>query len=305
MSLPKPYYEDSAVTLYHGDAADVLCGLKEIDLCVTSPPYDDLREYDGARWGFSSIAPRLVMAMAAGGVLVWIVGDSARSWSETGSSFRQALAFRELGLCLLDTMIYEKTDTGFERHGHRTYAQAFEFMFILSHGRPKTFNPIRDRQNSEAGRKQHGTIRNPDGTSKPSHSNGRIIRDAGIRSNIWRYKVGMGNTTDDKFAHEHPAIFPEALAMDHIVSWSNPGDLVLDPHAGAGTTLKAAKLLGRRAIGIEINERYCEIAAQRLAQQTFNLWTATEPAAAPAWQEELPFARPLVDLSELKPHQPS
>ncbi len=266
-----PYYEHGGITIYHGDSAEVLQDIDGVDLCVTSPPYDSLRAYGGKKYNFEAVAHPLERAIAMGGVIVWVVGDQATDWSESGTSFIQALHFKQLGMGLLDTMIYEKTDTGFERHGHRTYAQTFEYMFVLSKGRPKTFNPLRDRKNIEAGTKAHGTVRQVDGSKKRSHSDGRTIREFGIRSNIWRYKVGMGNTTEDRFAHEHPAMMPEAMAMDHITSWSNAGDTIIDPHAGAGTVLKAAKHLGRKAIGIEIEERYCEIAARRLEQEVLAL----------------------------------
>ncbi len=270
MSLPTPYYQDSAVTLFHGDSAVLLEDVAGIDLCVTSPPYDALRDYGGQKWNFEDVAYWTERALKAGGILVWIVGDQASDWSESMTSFHQALHFHGLGMGLLDTMIYEKENVAFERHGHRTYAQNFEFMFVFSKGRPKAFNPIRDKKNVRHGETLTGTVRKPEGHMVQSHSYGREIREFGIRGNVWRYAVGRGHTTEDIYAHAHPAMMPEALAKDHIISWSDAGDTILDPHAGAGTVLKAAKQLGRKAIGIEIEERYCEIAAKRMSQEVFD-----------------------------------
>ena len=69
----------------------------------------------------------------------------------------------------------------------------------------------------------------------------------------------------------HPAVFPEKLVRDHIISWSNEGDLVLDPFMGSGTTAKVARALGRKYIGFEISKEYCELANKRL-QDTRTLW---------------------------------
>ena len=269
----KPYYQDNSVTLYHGRNEEVLPELENefADACITSPPYDDLRVYGGHGWNFQLSAKAIARALKPGGILVWIVGDESNGWCESLASFKQAISFvDDHGLCLLDTMIYEKS-TVFERHGHRTYPQAFEYMFVFSRGRPRAFNVIRDRPNSQAGNKITGTVRKPEGHTVPSHSCGRIVRDFSARSNVWRYTVGYGHTTTDRAAYAHPAMMPEALARDHIVSWTFPGDLILDPFAGAGTTLKMAKEQERRAIGIEAEERYCEIAANRLTQDVLPL----------------------------------
>lgn len=267
----KPYYSHGGITIYHGDSAHILQEIEGVDLCLTSPPYDALRVYGGQKYDFENVAYWTERALSEGGILVWIVGDQASDWSESLTSFHHAIHFRGLGMGLLDTMIYEKENLAFERHGHRTYAQSFEYMFVLSKGRPKAFNPIRDRPNTCAGDAVTGTVRKPEGHTVKTHSYGRPVRDFGIRGNVWRYTVGRGHTTEDIYAHDHPAMMPEALAKDHITSWSNPGDTVLDPHAGAGTVLKCAKILGRKAIGIEIEERYCEIAARRLEQDVLAL----------------------------------
>ena len=260
----KIYCDDSSQIFYREDSP---IAPESIDAIITSPPYDDLRDYGGNHFRFVQTAKELVKVVKPGGVIVWIVGDAAKNFSESLSSFKQAIFFvEECGMNLLDTMIYEKMNIAFERFGHRTYPQSFEYMFVFSKGRPKTVNLIHDKANTRSGEVIRATIRKPNGSLVPSHSAGRFIRENGSRGNVWRYPVGKGHSADDIFAHEHPAIFPDHLAADHILSWTNPGETILDPFCGSGTSLKAAKVLGRLAIGIEINRKYCEIAAARVAQ---------------------------------------
>ncbi len=236
-----------------------------IDLTVTSPPYDNLRTYGGDAWDFEEVAKELFRITKQGGVVVWVVGDKADNFCETLSSFRQALFFKDVGFNVVDTMIYRKSGA-FYKYNHRNYPQAWEFMFILGKGRPKSFNPLRDKPNSQRGTPVTGTKRNPDGTLKPEHNIGRVLGDVGMRDNVWTYDTGYMLSSKDSISFQHPAIFPERLAADHIISWSNPGDMVLDPFSGSGTTCKMAKLLGRHWIGIEINPEYIEISNKRLAQ---------------------------------------
>jgi site-specific DNA-methyltransferase (adenine-specific) len=188
-----------------------------------------------------------------------VVNDATVDGSETGTSFRQALRFKEIGFRLHDTMIYAKDQCAFP-DTVRYYA-AFEYMFVFSKDQPKAINLIADRANKSEGRDVHGSERRPDGTQVPKPCSGNIIKSHGVRWNYWLlYHQQRGIETN------HPATFPEALARDHILSWSNEGDIVLDPFSGSGTTAKMAKHNGRRWIGIEVNPEYCEIAEKRLAQ---------------------------------------
>ena len=243
-----------------------------VDLCITSPPYDDLRTYnDSSKWDFNvftEVAQGLYRVMKVGGVVVWVVGDACIKGSETGSSFRQALYFMELGFKLHDTMIYEKNGCAFpaRRDGNR-YSQIFEYMFVLSKDtKPKTANLICDKPNKWAGHIPWGqaTMRDKEGnrverTQKPTP-------DFSPRNNIWRYNTGKGYTTKDNFAFEHPAMFPELLVKDNILSWSNEGDLVLDTFAGAGTTAAMCKELNRNYVGFEIDETYYKICERRISE---------------------------------------
>ncbi len=247
--------------IYNENCLDTMGRMKDnfIDLTVTSPPYDNLRTYNGYSFPFEDIAKELYRVTKEGGVVVWVVGDATIKGSETGTSFKQALFFKECGFNLHDTMIWNKgTFTAIGSLKTR-YAPVFEYMFILTKGKVKSFNPIKDRLNKWAGTKIHGTIRKKNGeTKKINTHNNKIISKFGQRFNIWEINnVGKKGT-------KHPATFPEQLANDHIISWSNEGDLVYDPFMGSGTTAKMAILNNRKWIGSEISEEYCNIANERL-----------------------------------------
>ena len=245
-------------------------GDASINLTVTSPPYDNLRAYNGnnAVWNeqaWKEVIAELYRVTKKGGVVVWVVGDATTKGSETGTSFKQALWAMECGFNLHDTMIYKKNALP---KNHNRYEQDFEYMFVLSKGRPDTFNAIRvpcKFPEKESARKnsfysvtdevmrsaRSGKKRTPVGIDK-------------IKGNIWEISTGRGHSTADTYAFKHPAIFPERLAEDHILSWSNEGDLVFDPFLGSGTTGKMAILNNRRFIGIELDENYFEIASKRI-----------------------------------------
>lgn len=264
-----PYYQDSACVIYHGDCRAVLPSLCRVDLVLTSPPYDDLRTYGGSfEWNFQETACEIRPLLPDGGIICWNVGDSVVNGGETLTSFRQALYFVDrLGLRMHDTMIYEKTNFGHPEKAR--YHQLFEYIFILSNGDPKAFNPLKDKPNAWAGTGPFGvsTMRQRNGEQKPCKRN--VIAEYGMRGNVWRAKTaGQENVCT---AIDHPAVMPLGLCSDLMLSWSNPDDKVLDPFCGSGTTLRAAKDLGRKAIGIEIEEKYCEIAAKRLAQEVLAL----------------------------------
>ena len=236
-----------------------------IDLTVTSPPYDNLRSYNGYEFSFEGIALELYRLTKDGGVVVWVVGDATIKGSETGTSFRQALYFKEIGFNLHDTMIYEKTGCPFPEQNR--YYPIFEYMFVLSKGKPKCVNLIKDRENKHFGSKiaRKTAERTKDGGLKANtafrNNPNKKITQFGVRYNIWRVSNAHGIGGDSM---NHPAPFPEKLAEDHILSWSKEGDIVLDPLAGSGTTLKMAKKNNRNYIGIEISQEYINIINARL-----------------------------------------
>jgi len=277
-----------------------------VDLVVTSPPYDDIRFYadgfteefdkspadfasesdykkelqrfkkqkvaekleinNGYSFPFEAIARQLYRAIKPGGTVVWIVGDAVVNKSETGSSFRQALYFKEIGFNLHDTMIYEKNGSSFPaRHAGNRYSQIFEYAFVFTKGdSPRHASLICDKPNRWAGYTTFGkgTLRDKSGELKEKSQ--KPIPDFSPRNNIWKYNTGKGFSTKDVEAFNHPAIFPEKLAEDHILSWSSEGDVVLDPFCGSGTTCKMALLNNRCFIGVDISEEYCELSRNRV-----------------------------------------
>ena len=248
-------------TLYLGDCLEVMATMPadSIDLTVTSPPYDNLRTYNGFTFDFEGIARELYRVTKPGGVVVWVVGDATVKGSETGTSFRQALYFKDVcGFNLHDTMLYR---TRKPPMNDRRYQSCFEYMFVLSKGAPATFNPLITECKYAGNNQTSNTYWNADGSKKHRHGRGPIASHK-IREAIWLYL--SGNNGDDKV--NHPARFPEQLAADHIASWSNPGDVVLDPFMGSGTAGKMALLAGRRFIGIEISDEYLAIASNRIAE---------------------------------------
>tara|TARA_B100000214_G_scaffold105383_1_gene73997 strand:+ start:1539 stop:2798 length:1260 start_codon:yes stop_codon:yes gene_type:complete len=336
-----------------------------VDLTVTSPPYDDIRFYsdeftaafnksvddfenekeykralsafkreriaekltenNGYSFPFEDIADELHRVTKPGGVVVWVVGDAVDKGSESGSSFRQALYFKDIGFNIHDTMIYEKNGTAFpaRRDGNR-YSQIFEYMFVFTKGKPKTHKLVCDKPNKWTGwgsfndkfnfdsideshtekekeelygliRKalksmgyketQDGVTIDDDGfdfrkvdysklglgISSMRGKDGKLksrvqkpVPEFSPRNNIWKYNTGKNFSTKDKIAFEHPAIYPEKLVEDHVLTWTEPGDVVLDPFVGSGTTTKMAHLNGRDWIGIDISQKYAELARERM-----------------------------------------
>tara|TARA_B100001750_G_scaffold248349_1_gene278639 strand:+ start:5422 stop:6159 length:738 start_codon:yes stop_codon:yes gene_type:complete len=229
-----------------------------IDLTVTSPPYDTLRDYNGYTFDCERIAQGLFRVTKEGGVVVWVVADKIKNGNKSLTSFKQAILFQEVGFNVHDVMIYRKKNTPFMRSN--AYTNCYEFMFIFSKGKPKTFNPL-TTDTVRQGVEMMPANKGPDGVNNKVP--GRL-NDSKTKINIWDYAVGMHGTTSDKIAFHHPAVFPEKLAEDHILSWSNEGDLVFDPMCGSGTTCKMAAKNGRYYIGCDISEEYLEIARERI-----------------------------------------
>lgn len=255
------------IDLRQGDCLEVMATMddKSIDLTVTSPPYDNLRSYNGNNdlWGehvWKAVLAELYRITKDGGVVVWVVGDKTRNGSETGTSFKQALHAIDCGFNLHDTMIYHKNNPT-PMSGNR-YQQSFEYMFIFSKGKPECFNPLVVPKKYMENRKAKQYNKGVDGQQVVREY--KAVKLDRVIRNIWSYSVGLNHTTAYREAFAHPAIFPEQLAHDHIVSWSNEGDVVFDPFMGSGTTGAMAKLNNRKFIGIELDEDYFGIAQGRI-----------------------------------------
>jgi len=250
-------------TIYNEDCLETMKRMPDnfVDITVTSPPYDNLRNYNGFELDWHNTIKSLYRITKDGGVVVWVVGDSRVEGSETGTSFKQALWAKECGFNLHDTMIFQKASPPIIPTA-KCYQPNFEYMFVFSKGTPKTFNPIRIPKLWTDNRKQKGFHRKKDGSFVINQVEPTEDK---VKENIWHYAVSGGNLTSDKV--NHPAMFPEKLARDHIISWSNVGDLVYDPFMGSGTTAKMALKANRKYIGSEISKEYCEIAESRLKQE--------------------------------------
>jgi len=230
---------------------------ESVDLVVTSPPYDNLRDYKGYHFDFKSIALGLFKVVKNGGVVVWVIGDRING-GRSLTSFRQGLYFQEIGFSMHDVMIYQKKNTPFMRSN--AYTNCYEFMFVLSKGKPNTFNPLKEKT-VRSGYEMLVHNKKSDGINKKILGK---LKSEKTKTNIWKYAVGLGGTTSDKIAFNHPAVFPEKLAEDHILTWSNKGDLVFDPMCGSGTTCKMAFTHERRYLGLDISEEYIKIAKCRI-----------------------------------------
>lgn len=249
------------INIYNDNCLEVIKKIDNeyIDLTLTSPPYDNLRKYNGYTFDFKLIAKELFRVTKKGGIVVWVVADATIKGSETGTSFRQALYFNECGFNIHDTMIYRKLNPMPVKSNR--YLPCFEYMFILSKGKPKSVNLIRERTLATGKEKYTGT-QQENGKFSAYGKKRNLERD---KYNVWDFKVGCNQSTKDKFAFKHPAIFPEQLANDHIISWSNQLDIVFDPFMGSGTTGKMAILNNRYFIGCEISKEYFDIASKRIS----------------------------------------
>ncbi|MEK7748417.1 MAG: site-specific DNA-methyltransferase [Nitrospirota bacterium] len=248
-----------------GDCLEVMRQFEDgsVDMVLTSPPYDNLRTYKGYTFSFESIAKEIFRVVKDGGVVVWVVNDATINGTETGTSLKQALFFKEVGFNIHDTMIFRKRNPIPQIYRKR-YNNEFEYMFVFSKGLVLTHNPIMVPC-LHAGLELNGTTyKNYSKHEQKREKMAKPVKEEKLKGNIWEYVVGKN--LEDQEAKGHPAPFPCELARDHISSWSNEGDLVLDPMCGSGTTCKAARQLGRNYIGIDISHEYCKIAIERLDQ---------------------------------------
>ena len=269
MELEKIYNENCLITMKNMPD-------NYVDFVITSPPYDDIRNYNGYQFEFEKIANELFRITKNGGVIIWVVADATIDGSETGTSFNQALYFREIGFNLHDTMIFKKANPIPQIYRKR-YNNEFEFMFVFSKGTVKTHNPLMI-DCLHAGLELNGTTyKNFSKNEQTREKMAKPVKDKKIKGNIWEYVVGK--KLEDQEAKGHPAPFPCQLVRDHIISWTNQGDVVLDPMSGSGTTARVAAEMGRNYIGIDISHEYCELARKRvkLIEMQPRLFIVEEP----------------------------
>jgi len=244
-----------------GDAVKIMARMPPglIDLTITSPPYENLRDYGGYHFDARLMLSALYEVTKNGGVVIWVVGDKING-GRSLVSFEHAQMARNCGFVVHDVMIYQKKNTPFMRAN--AYTNCFEFMFAFSKGKPKTFNPLMV-PTARHGQEMAVANKRSDGVNRKVPV---TLKKEKVKTNIWAYAVGFGGTTTDKIAFQHPAVFPERLAQDHILSWSNPGDIVFDPMCGSGTTAKMSILNDRRWLGVDVSPEYIKIARQRIRE---------------------------------------
>lgn len=244
-----------------GDCVEILNKQKEefVDLVITSPPYDNLREYNGYVFNYQPVVKAIYRCLKPGGVCVWVVADQTTNGSESGSSFKQSIYAKQIGFNLHDTMIYAKNN--YVPLTKNRYEQAFEYIMVWSKGKPNTFNALMVPC-STAGLMLYNTNFKAIGEKNYSmrYREPTIVKDTKIAPNIFYYTIGRNE------GNGHPAPFPYQLAIDQIESWSNIGDLVLDPMMGGCTSGVAAKALSRKFIGIDVSQEYVNISENRLKE---------------------------------------
>lgn len=259
--------------VFNEDCLQTMSNMEEniVDLVVTSPPYEDLRDYEGFSFDFENTALLLYKILKPGGTVAWVINDKVKDSDRSAESFRQCLFFKHIGFNFHDVIIWNKRSSNFKPRSN-AYNNIFEFIFILTKGKQKTFNPLCDKKNRYGGKPIGPLQREKDGSFRYTHGGltGKKIAEYGKRNNIWEIPVGGHHSYSFKkeYIREHSAVFPENLAVDLVYSYSNPGDLVYDPFMGSGTTAVASVRLGRYFLGSEICTNYVKIIARRLSEET-------------------------------------
>lgn len=260
----KPFWTHSDIEIWNESNLDTMARMPDncIDLTVTSPPYDNLRDYKGYSFEFEEVAKELYRVTKPGGVVVWVVGDATKDGSESGTSFRQALYFMQLEFKLHDTMIFRKKNPMPQTHNRLD--QCFEYIFCFSKGKPKTFNPILEDTLTAGTVKKRMQERKSSIEGKSvsrQRDENTIVKSKRYKTNILEYAVGV---EPEEETGNHPAIFPQDLPKEQIYMWSNEGDTIYEPFGGSGTVAKMAHLMNRKCIMSEISLEYCQLSVKRL-----------------------------------------
>lgn len=258
-------------TILHSDALIALPDLAEgsVDLTVFSPPYDGIREY-GKNWrlDYKALGSELLRVTADGGVCAVVIGDGTKDFAKSLTTFRWAVDWVDrAGWRLFECCIYQ-------RHGNpgAWWSQRFrvdhEFILIFFKGsRPRHFDKTTLMVPSKhAGKVYSGTDRLTNGGFKKIEP--KAVNDMKCRGTLWEYSTS--NTEGNRTKLEHPATYPDSLAEDLIVCFSKPGDLVLDPMCGSGTTCVMAAKNKRAFLGIEINQEYHRISMKRMQEEVLD-----------------------------------
>lgn len=247
-----------------GDSVEILRSFPDnsIDIVVTSPPYDAIRDYKGFSYDLHATGKEIQRVLKLGGVAVIVIQDQTKNFGKTLTSFRTILDWCDsFGFKLFETVIYRKYGAEGAWWNKRFRVDHEYIPIFLKGERPQYFN----KEHLKIPSKHGGKTLTGGGTRL---TNGIRIATRAIKINlmkcrgtIWEYlTAGDGS----RLKHEHPATFPDKLPYDFIQCFCPEGGIVLDPFVGSGTTTVAAKNLGRRYIGIDIAPEYCAIAEKRM-----------------------------------------
>jgi DNA modification methylase len=268
----KPYYEKNGIVIYHGDCREVLPLIPAWDCLITSPPYGQQREYTIGAIDWNSLVPPALATAPVGDRQVFVNlglihkdGEVIEYWSALNQAMRRA------GWRLFGWYVWDKQD-GMAGNWNGRLAPAHEWVFHYNVESRQPHKVVRTKGAGQLAYKGNTGLRRADGSMSGWCHVGQPTQEFKIADSVIRLQP-QKDRSDSSIA-AHPAVYPVSLPLLLIDSYTRAGETVLDPFLGSGTTLVAAKALGRKAIGIELEERYCEIAATRLAQDILDFGEA-------------------------------
>jgi DNA modification methylase len=255
-----PYFSDDSVLMYNSDCRLILPLLPKVDLILTDPPYNVGKDYGDngdSRKDYESWCREWLQA-------------SCDLLKETGSVYMKHLPkYGPIVLPILGQYVFIShivwPNASGAFHMERRYFPKWEIIYLYGKTDQYIFNRFAERQEPTPENLRWGPYR-----TKAQGQMGDIWEDIPFvyAGSIHHKEAIMEVGTNSKV---HPCQMPEELARRGISFSTNPDAIILDPFMGSGTTLRAAKDLGRKAIGIEIEEKYCEIAAKRMSQSVLPL----------------------------------
>ena len=264
MNTKEKFLSEHINSIICGDSAEVLKNFPDnsIDMVVTSPPYDGLRDYNGFSLDLHKIGKEIYRVLKDGGIAVMVIQDATKDFAKSLTSFRTIVDWCDnVGFRLFETVIYHKNGTEGAWWKQR-FRVDHEYMPIFMKGKkPQYFNkePLKI-PSKHGGKVMSGSgNRRTDGTL--SETVRRPINTMKCRGTVWDYLMAGDK---NPLKRKHPAVFPDKIPYDCIQCFCPEGGLVLDPFIGCGSTAVMAKVLGRNYIGIDISREYCDLAEERI-----------------------------------------
>lgn len=246
---------------------DCVEGMKKIpdnsvDIVVTSPPYDGIRDYNGFNFDLHETGRGLIRILKEGGIVAMVIQDQTKNFGKTLTSFKTIIDWCDnIGFKLFECVIYRKHGSEGAWWTNR-FRVDHEYMPIFLKGeKPQYFN----KENLKVPSIHGGKVMTGSGSRRTDgKTNARVTRPINTmkcRGTIWNYLMAGDK---DPIKRQHPAPFPDQIPLDFIECFCPPGGVVLDPFMGSGSTAVAAKKLNRKYIGFDTSEEYIKIAHARL-----------------------------------------